>query len=236
VDHFQRIYTYQAAAYHDLIAHEDLEGNLPAALRDVTCFCGKRWLDVATGTGRLPLLLADGAAQVMGVDLYPDVLRLNQAQRRVAGGSWALAQADMCRLPLAPGWAEVITLSWALGHFTRWYGDGWPAPAGQVLREMHRVAAPGAALIIVETLSTGSPTPAPPNQRLAAYYAWLECEWHFCRRVVACDMVFDSVNEAASHMEFFFGPELAARVRAQGWSRLPGWAGMWSKHAGETAL
>jgi hypothetical protein len=37
------------------------------------------------------------------------------------------------------------------------------------------------------------------------------------------------VDEAVERTEFFFGPELAATIRANGWARLPEWTGVWSK-------
>ena len=43
------------------------------------------------------------------------------------------------------------------------------------------------------------------------------------------DYQFASVDEAVARTEFFFGPEMSARIREQGWARLPEWTGVWSK-------
>jgi hypothetical protein len=94
---------------------------------------------------------------------------------------------------------------------------------------MHRVVAPEGALIIFETLSTGSLTPAPPTAELGEYYDWLERDWGFSRETIATDYHFASVEEAVARTEFFFGPEMAARIREHGWARLPEWTGVWSK-------
>ena len=40
-----------------------------------------------------------------------------------------------------------------------------------------------------------------------------------------------TTEEAVARTEFFFGPELAARIRANGWARLPEWTGVWSRRA-----
>jgi hypothetical protein len=98
-----------------------------------------------------------------------------------------------------------------------------------VLEEMHRLAAPGGALIIMETLGTGSLTPAPPTEALGHYYAWLENDWGFSRQEIRTDYQFASVEEAVAKTKFFFGPELAQRIRQNGWSRLPEWTGVWGK-------
>jgi len=228
-DHFIHIYNHQARDYHRLITPEDVDRNLLPALEKITPLQGKRILDLGTGTGRLPLLLGAQAAQIIGLDLHWDMLRENQTQRKSRQGKWGLIQGDMRRLPVLSGWAEVVMAGWAIGHFTQWYAPDWPVQAGRVLTEMHRVVQPGGALIIMETLTTGSLTPAPPTEALAHYYTWLEAEWGFNRQEIQTDYQFASVEEAVARTEFFFGPDLAATIRRQGWSRLPEWTGVWGK-------
>jgi ubiquinone/menaquinone biosynthesis C-methylase UbiE len=231
MDHFQLIYSSRAADYHRMIAPEDADANLLTAIRQVTDFRGKRILDLGTGTGRLPLLLAREARQMIGLDLHWDMLRENAAQRTLITGHWSLVQGEMRALPLPNAWAEVVTAGWAIGHLRGWFPDDWKAQVGRVLREMHRVAAPGGALLIMETLTTGSLTPAPPTEGLAEYYAWLEGAWGFKRQAIRTDYQFASVEEAVERTGFFFGPELAAKIRENGWARLPEWTGVWSNLA-----
>jgi ubiquinone/menaquinone biosynthesis C-methylase UbiE len=232
MDHFEAIYAGRAAEYHQMIEAEDGDSQLLPAIRRVAALRGKRILDVGTGTGRLPLLIGDQAAQVVGLDLHRDMLRQHLAQRQRRGGRWGLVQGDMRQLPFRSGWADVVTAGWAIGHMRSWFAADWRTLIGQVLGEMRRVAAPGGKLIILETLSTGSLTPAPPSAGLAEYYDWLEGEWGFRRQTIATDYHFASVDEAVARTEFFFGPELAARIREQGWARLPEWTGVWSKDTG----
>ena len=144
-------------------------------------------------------------------------------------GAWPLAQADMRFLPFPSGWAEVVLAGWSIGHLRGWYADDWQAQIGSVLREMHRAAGPGGTLVIMETLTTGSLTPAPPSQELAEYYAWLEGEWGFQREAIPTDYQFESVDQAVAYTEFFFGEQLASDIRRNNWSRLPEWTGVWSK-------
>lgn len=229
MNHFQRIYASRAADYHRMIAPEDMDGKLLSTLRAATPLTGQRILDLGTGTGRLPLLLAREAAQIIGLDLHRDMLRENAAQRELITGHWSLVQADMRALPFPSQWAEVVTAGWAIGHLRGWFANDWKVQIGRVLREMHRVAAPGGAVLIMETLTTGSLTPAPPTEGLAEYYAWLEAEWGFNRQTIQTDYQFASVEEAVERTEFFFGAEMAAKIRANGWARLPEWTGVWSK-------
>lgn len=113
-----------------------------------------------------------------------------------------------------------------MGHLRGWFADDWQKQIGRALNEMERAAAPGGVLAIFETLTTGGLTPAPPTPELAEYYAWLEGEHAFRREVLRTDYQFADVAEAAARTEFFFGPELAAKIRAQGWTRLPEWTGL----------
>jgi ubiquinone/menaquinone biosynthesis C-methylase UbiE len=229
MDHFESIYASRAAEYHQMIAAEDIDGRLLPAIERVLSPRGRRILDIGTGTGRLPLLLGSQAAQMVGLDLHRDMLRQNARQRERLGGRWALIQGDMRRLPFASGWADLVTAGWAIGHMRRWFAADWRAQATQVLEEMHRVVAPGGALIIFETLSTGSLAPAPPTAELGEYYDWLERDWGFSRDTIATDYHFASVDEAVARTEFFFGAEMAARIREHGWARLPEWTGVWNK-------
>jgi ubiquinone/menaquinone biosynthesis C-methylase UbiE len=229
MEHFEAIYSSRADEYHRMIAAEDLDGRLLPAIERVASPRGKRILDLGTGTGRLPLLLGDHAAQMVGLDLHRDMLRQNIAQRLRHGGRWAVVQGDMRRLPFPSAWAEIVTAGWAIGHMRSWFAADWRAEIQQVLDEMHRVVAPGGTLIILETLSTGSLTPQPPNAELGEYYDWLERDWGFSCETIATDYHFASVDEAVARTEFFFGPEMASCIREYGWARLPEWTGVWSK-------
>lgn len=221
MDHFRQIYTSQAAAYHALIAAEDVHGNLLTTLKSVAPLAGKRVLDVGSGSGRIPLLLRGLDCNIVAVDLHYPMLAEQRVQQQVVGGSWDLAAADGRTLPLHAGWADVVTAGWAFGHFTGWYSDNWLAQASLAIAEMRRAAKPGGTLIIMETMGTGIETAAPPNEALAAYYAWLENEHGFARQVIATDYDFGTVERAAELCGAFFGREMAERVRANGWSRVP---------------
>lgn len=226
MDHFHQIYASRAADYHAMIAPEDADGNLLKAIEAVTPLTGKRVLDLGTGTGRLPLLLAGRVKSLIGVDLHRAMLQENH---RLKTEDWGLVQADMRDLPFPDAAAEVVIAGWAIGHLRGWFPEDWQAQIGRVLREMRRVAAPGGVVIIMETLSTGAFAPAPPTPGLAEYYAWLENEWGFVRQTIRTDYQFAGVEEAVARTEFFFGAELAEKIRANGWARLPEWTGVWSK-------
>ncbi len=232
MDNFQFVYANRAQAYHEMIAAEDADQRLLPALQEIVSFQGKRVLDLGSGSGRIPLLVHRMAASLLGLDLNLPMLREQQVQRRRAAGEWRICQADMRSLPVRNGWADVVVAGWAIGHLRSWFEGDWKTQISLILNEMGRVSGRGGANIILETLGTGSLTPAPPTPGLAEFYAWLENEHGFTRRAIPTDYVFGSVEEAVQKTEFFFGSELAQTIRRNGWARLPEWTGVWSRTAG----
>ena len=209
-----------------MIVSEDADGHLARTLRRLIP-PGQRVLDLGMGSGRLPLLLAREAKHMVGLDLHWDMLKENVTQRELEIRDWGLVQGDMRELPFPSAWAGAVTAGWAIGHLRGWYPDDWQMQIGRVLKEMHRVVTPGGVLVIIETLSTGSLTPAPPTEGLAQYYAWLENEWGFIRETISTYYQFASVDEAIERSQFFFGAEMAEKIRVNGWARLPEWTGVW---------
>lgn len=229
-NHFIRIYRGQGADYHALIAAEDADNHLLPALQAITPLAVKRILDLGSGTGRIPLLLQGLDCQVVAMDLHREMLREQARQRQHAHGEWRLVQADLRIVPLALGWADIVIAGWAIGHFNSWFGQDWRAQVDRALAAMRGAAKPGGVLIILETMGTGVEQPAPPAPGLADYYAYLENQHGFSRQVISTDYHFASVEQAVELCGFFFGAELAARVQARGWQRVPEFTGVWSKH------
>lgn len=229
MDHFRNVYTNQAAAYHELIVAEDADGHLLPALQAIAPLAGARVLDLGSGSGRIPLLLQGLDCEIIASDLHGPMLAEQQRQMRLANGNWSVVQADGRQTPFVSGWADVVTAGWAFGHLVGWHPDDWQQHAGRAIAQMQRTAKRDGTLIIMETLGTGVLRPAPPTGALDAYYAWLENEHGFVRTTVATDYDFGSVDRAAELCSFFFGEELAARVRTNGWSRVPEFTGVWGK-------
>lgn len=226
MDHFQRIYQQQADGYSRLMSGADVDGRLAAALRELTPFSGKKWLDLGTGTGRIPAIVSPHVAQLVALDRHTAMLKEQLSTQRSAL-STQLAQADMQALPLPSHHFDVVTAGWAMGHSRAWFAEQWQAVMGRMVQEMRRVVAPGGVVIIMETMGTGVLTPAPPSAELAEYYNWLEGQWGFARQVIPIDYEFAGVGDAAAVMTFFFGEEMGQRVRANHWQRVPEWAGLW---------
>jgi len=229
MDHYINIYSYHADIYHRMIACEDIECNLLRTLEQLTTIKGKRVLDLGSGTGRIPLLIYSQAAQIFGLDLHFGMLSEQKRQRDQINGMWRLIQGDLRVLPFPESWFDVITAGWAIGHFQGWFPADWQNQVDRAVHEMARVLKPGGTLIIIETLTTGSSVPTPPTKKLAEYYKYIENQWGFTCQEISTDYQFMNLDEAIELAGFFFGDQLASKVRENKWVRLPEWTGVWSK-------
>mgnify|MGYP002777706763 CR=1 FL=1 len=95
-------------------------------------------VDIGTGTGRMLELFGEQAKLAMGVDRSSEMLRLARAK---LGSAAELRQADLYRLPLADGAADVAILHHVL-HFT--------TEPDAAIAEAARVLGPGGRLLIAD--------------------------------------------------------------------------------------
>jgi demethylmenaquinone methyltransferase/2-methoxy-6-polyprenyl-1,4-benzoquinol methylase len=104
-----------------------------------------RLLDVATGTADLALRAAEAfdAAEVVGVDIAEEMLRLGRgkAQQRGLAGRVRLERGDATDLTFDDGAFDGALVAFGVRNFE---------DLGAGLAEMHRVLGPGGALVVLE--------------------------------------------------------------------------------------
>ena len=115
------------------------EGEVEAAMAEMLGDELGRLVDIGTGTGRIIELLGPAAAQAIGIDRSPEMLRL--ARAKLDGLGYELRQGDINALQLTDGSADTITLHQVL-HFL-------PAPASAIA-ECARLLSDDGALLIVD--------------------------------------------------------------------------------------
>ena len=101
-------------------------------------------LDVFTGTGDVALMLTDRVAsegEVIGVDFSPAMIDRARIKAAARGRRCRFEVADALQLPFEDGRFDAVTASGGL--------RGLDDPAAAV-REMVRVAAPGARIVVLE--------------------------------------------------------------------------------------
>lgn len=217
---YQAIYRDRAGDYDRLVAAEDAGGVLLPAIESVARL--DRVLEVGAGTGRITRLLSARAAELVAVDRSAAMLEV--ARRHLPAAN--LVVADAAALPVAGGWASAAIAGWVFGHQRAWNPDGWRSSIARCLDEMARALAPGGTSIVIETLGTGHETPQ-PSAPLAEYHAWLEAERGFSRIGLRTDYRFATADEAAELCGFFFGEQLANRIRRDRLVRIPECTGLW---------
>jgi demethylmenaquinone methyltransferase / 2-methoxy-6-polyprenyl-1,4-benzoquinol methylase len=125
---------------------------------------GQRALDVCCGTGDVALALARCGAEVTGLDFSPAMLEIAEARSlknpQSAGANPKFIQGDAQQLPFPDNSFDAVTVGYGLRNLASW-------EAG--LREMLRVAKPGARLV---ALDFGKPPNAPWR---AIYFGHLHC-------------------------------------------------------------
>jgi SAM-dependent methyltransferase len=226
---FHQIYAHDAERYHRLVSAEDYLGELPRALARVAKLDGARVVEVGMGTGRLTQLLLEAGASVVGYERSEAMLKV---ARRQLGDRFDAVLADVREVALPPRSADVALAGWALGHFCEWYAPEFLVEIEAVIAKMNDALVAGGTLVVIETLGTGTAHPGPPNAALATYYRWLEGVLGMQREELRTDYRFASPAAAADALEFFFGTELAERVRASGSAIVPEWTGLWWRKSG----
>lgn len=220
---YRAIYENDAERYQQLVAAEDYRGELPQALERLVQLDDARVLEVGVGTGRITRLLVDRGARVLG---YEQSAAMLAVARRLLGDRFEGHVGDIRSVTVSARGLDLAIAGWVLGHFCEWYAGRWRQEIERVLGEMDRALRPGGTLVILETLGTGATEAHAPSAELAAYYELLENSG-FQRVELRTDYRFPSLPAALASIEFFFGPELAERVREQNWSVVPEWTGLW---------
>lgn len=229
---FEEIYAAHADRYDALVAREDHEGNLLAALRQIVPALAAPVpaidvVEFGAGTGRLTRLLAPFVRALYAFDASAQMLAVARAHLARSGMAHVqLNVADNAAIPLVDACADLVIEGWSFGHQTAWAAD-WRVTVDAALREMDRLLRPGGTAVLIETMTTGARIPRPPNAALAALYDWWERERGFRRIDVRTDYCFASLDEADALMRFFFGDALADQVRAAGSVIVPECTGIW---------
>ena len=214
-----RVYLEKADAYDALIAAEDADGNLARHVRALVPE-GAEVLDVGAGTGRLSRIVGSRASRLELVDRAAPMLEVARRHLSAASVPFTIHEADARALPLPDASADVVMAGWVFGHFRHWMPDGWRDEVDGALAEMRRVLRPAGTLVVIETLGTGHETPR-VHAAMDEYFEHLERAHGLSRTWLRTDYAFDDSETAARVCGEFFGEALVARIRAEGWARVP---------------
>jgi demethylmenaquinone methyltransferase/2-methoxy-6-polyprenyl-1,4-benzoquinol methylase len=150
---------------------------------------GNRALDLCCGTGDLALALARRGAEVTGLDFSPAMLEIAEARRqrnfKSQISNLKFMAGDALQIPFPDALFDIVTVGYGLRNLTSWEKG---------LDEMHRVAKPGARLVV---LDFGKPANALWR---GIYFAHLKCAvpllgWIFCGNADAYAYILESLKQ-----------------------------------------
>lgn len=223
-----QVYKSQAEAYEAMISRQP---DLSEIVRQIRPFRNLNVLDLGAGSGRLASFLAPEAKTLICTDASRPMLdilhRKLTAQNFVR--NWITVEADHRSLPVPDSSIDLVVSGWSICYLASSNQQEWENNLERIHSELERILKPDGTIIIFETMGTGAEMPDPP-EFLTSYYSLLERKYGFQHRWIRTDYTFASVKEAIELTEFFFGQELAARIKNNRWSILPECAGIWWKH------
>lgn len=207
---FQDIYRNQAEQFDCLVAREDRQGKLFAALNDIRPLHGLRVVEFGAGTGRVTRQLSVVVGSVYAFDIEASMLAQADSAMRASGmTNWRLALGDNGRMPVASDRADLVIEGWSFAHVIGWYPNDWLARTDAMLAEMKRILKPGGTAILIETMGTGRRQPLAPSASLRKLYDYWQEKHGFAYRWIRTDYQFASPEEADDLIRFFFGEEIA---------------------------
>ena len=135
----ERVYKYFAPFYDVLVSPFRRTRREVAALAEVGR--DSAVLDVATGTGEQAVAFAATGADVIGVDLSEQMLRI--ARRKNGFSKLRFQRADAVELPFAEASFDLVCISFALHEMPESVREA-------VLHDMARVTKPGGRIVVVD--------------------------------------------------------------------------------------
>jgi len=147
--------------------------------------------------------------------------------RLIASGlsNWQVDVADHRNLPVKDHSVDLVISGWSVSYLAVWNREQANQELDRWLMEMRRVLRKDGVIILFESLGTGNESPI-RLEHVETTYQWLDNNG-FLNKWIRTDYQFESLNEAVDLAGFFFGSEMADRVRERRLVILPECTGVW---------
>ena len=227
-DQQRKIYQSEGERYEALVSREDYQGNIPSTIDEIIRVDELDIIDLGAGTGRLTLILAPRAKSIRAFDVSAEMLRVCR-ERLIASGlsNWGVGVADHRNLPVEDHSVDLVVSGWSVSYLAVWNPEQANQELDKWLIEMRRVLRKDGMIILFESLGTGNESPI-RLEHVETTYQWLDAH-RFQNKWIRTDYQFESLDEAVELAGFFFGAEMADRVRERRLVILPECTGIWWK-------
>ena len=225
-DQQRKIYQSEGERYEALVSREDYQGNIPSTIDEIIRVDELDIIDLGAGTGRLTLILAPRAKSIRAFDVSAEMLRVCR-ERLIASGlsNWGVGVADHRNLPVEDHSVDLVVSGWSVSYLAVWNPEQANQELDKWLVEMRRVLRKDGMIILFESLGTGNESPI-RLEHVESTYQWLDAH-RFQNKWIRTDYQFESLDEAVELAGFFFGAEMADRVRERRLVILPECTGVW---------
>lgn len=224
----EEIYQGHSAEYDELVDHEDYRGNLTRFLESTVDWRDKTVYEAGVGTGRVTKLYIDEAKKVIAADRSSHMLA--QAERNLAGYGEKLTLKQALNEELeVPEGVDIFIEGWSFGHTFLDYPERRKNIFGSLFSDLETGMNEGGSIILIETLGTCVEKAGDIMEELLLFFDMLEIDFGFDRNVVETDYRFEKLDDAVRVMGFFFGQEMADRVKALGSPIVKEYTGVWLK-------
>jgi ubiquinone/menaquinone biosynthesis C-methylase UbiE len=228
-----QFYSHRAGDYERLVKHEDYQGNLIKAIREIHPLNGARVVEFGAGTGRLTRELAPFVNRIEAFDRSRVMLaeaKIQLKANKVKNAS--LSIGDNRQMPAAGNWADLAVEGWSFLHLFGWYPDSWQNELDRALGEMARIVGANGDILLIETLGTGYKGPT-MDTSFRPFFEYLESAYGFRRSWTRTDYRFDTRLQAKEIVGDAFGQVLDRLERGPvGWI-LPECTGFWYRWSGD---
>lgn len=222
----RKIYQSEGERYEALVSREDHQGNIQRTIDEIIHGDELDIIDLGAGTGRLTLILAPRAKSIRAFDVSAEMLRVCR-ERLIASGlsNWGVGVADHRNLPVEDHSVDLVVSGWSVSYLAVWNPEQANQELDKWLLEMRRVLRKDGMIILFESLGTGNESPI-RLEHVESTYQWLDAN-EFQNKWIRTDYQFESLDEAVELAGFFFGAEMADRVRERRLVILPECTGVW---------
>jgi len=226
---FDEIYQKHSKEYDDLVSHEDYLGNFSSVLNTLFDFTHKTIIELGTGTGRVTQCYIDKAKRAFCLDQSQHMLSKAQQNLKKYRQKLTFALCDNLAIQKIKEKVDFVIEGWSFGHAVSNEPDRLVPITQYLIDHAGRLLLPHGKIIIIETLGTHVEKPAPPSDALMKFYQLLEKTYAFKKEVVSTDYRFQSVEDAAQIMGFFFGDEMRKNILQKNNCLIKEFTGIWHR-------